>query len=76
MLIIDEKYFFKQIMLIPFNSNINYYIQLFNKYNFDEILDDLIEDFREMYLPYLDKCKGFIEYKDNQFHIVKKFLKF
>ncbi len=48
------------------------------KYNFQQIVDDLIEDFREIYIPILKKMENledwndFIIYQDNKFIIVRK----
>ena len=70
---IPEKEFFLSIIKIPHINNA--LIKLIPEYNFNQIVDDLIQDFREIYTPILKKMttiedwNDFIDYKDNKFII-------
>ncbi len=50
---INEFEFYKKIVKIPFMSNS--YFKLFEEINVDDIVEDLVEDFRNIYLPVIDE---------------------
>jgi hypothetical protein len=82
---VDEKNFYLRIVKLPhiksfFFVNLDTIFKLLDNYNDELVIDDLVDDFREIYLPILDKMKAmedwndFIVFKDGKFIIVLYFL--
>ena len=83
---ITEKEFFKKIIQIPYISSNNFllmidsYFKLLDPINSDVMVDDLIQDFKEIYLPIIQKMTemedwdNYITYKDGNFFIVSRLL--
>jgi hypothetical protein len=50
---INESDFYKKIVKIPFMGNS--YFKLFEEINVDDIVEDLVQDFRNIYIPVIEE---------------------
>jgi hypothetical protein len=61
---INEKSFYEKIVKLPYMSNS--YFKLFQDINYEYIVEDLLVDFRTIYLPIISEFKNNFIYFDKE----------